>query len=136
MFLQRNTALRKVIFEVLDGGLLGERPCQTARHRQFGTQGDARISLAPHLESLIELLGGGKKTKLSSASYAETIEGVSPTKVRKVPQDRSRVEDACREPHSEKKRSACNLPRREIERSAGGQACDLRQRALGPFPQC
>src|SRR4030081_3335550 len=30
--------------------------------------------LAPHLESLIELLGGGKKTKASSATRAERIE--------------------------------------------------------------
>ena len=30
--------------------------------------------LAPHLESLIELLGGGKKTKSSSATCAEPIE--------------------------------------------------------------
>src|SRR5260370_36704156 len=30
--------------------------------------------LAPHLESLIELLGGGKKTKSSSLSCAERIE--------------------------------------------------------------
>jgi hypothetical protein len=32
--------------------------------------------LAPHLESLIELLGGGKKTKSSSATCAECIEVV------------------------------------------------------------
>ena len=38
---------------------------------------------------------------------------------------RNRVADACRGLHSEMKRFLDNLLRCEIERSAGGQACEL-----------